>query len=244
MSMLPVLLAAVFVAAPAAATSRENDLAAVLRARVHDGRVDYASLKHHRTDLDAWLVWAASVPQKRFDEWPRARRLALLINVYNATTLRLVIDHYPIASIRKVGAFWDLKGPWRLPVVRLFGRTITLDELEQGVIRPQYAQPRVHFALVCAAKGCPPLRGEPYIGTRLDAQLDDQARAFLSQNGKNRADAKNRTAHLSPIFKWYMADFGGSRKSVLRFVKKWLPVEEDWGVSWTDYDWSLNEDKR
>ncbi len=244
MDMLPILLAAAIAAAPAKAAAPVSGLAAVLRVRVHVGRVDYAGLKADRAGLDAWLKDASAVSEKEFDGWPRGARLAFLINAYNATTLRLIVDHYPVASIRRIGPFWDPKGPWHLPVVRLFGRTMTLDELEQGVIRPKYEEPRVHFALVCAAKGCPPLRGEPYVGARLNAQLDDQARAFLSQSWKNRADPENRTADLSPIFKWYMADFGGTKASVLAFVKKWLPVQEDWDVSWTDYDWSLNEEKR
>jgi hypothetical protein len=102
----------------------------------------------------------------------------------------------------------------------------------------------IPFALVCAAKGCPPLSSEAYDEARLDAPLDEQARAFLSQKAKNSADAGMKTAALSPIFKWYLEDFGGSKKSVLKFARKWLPVEEDWTVTWTDYDWSLNEDNK
>lgn len=244
--LLPAALIASIFAPALAAGPRTGDaaLAAVLKTRVHDGRVDYAGLKAGRAGLDSWLDGAAAVPPAEFGSWPRERRLAFLLNVYNATTLRLIVDHYPVSSIRKIGAFWDPKGPWHLPVVRLFGRTMTLDELEQGVIRPRYREPRAHFALVCAAKGCPPLRSEPYDGARLSEQLDDQTRIFLSQGAKNRSDPKSKTAFLSPIFKWYMTDFGGSKRSVLAFVKKRMPVQEDWNVAWTDYDWSLNEEKR
>ena len=245
MNIAWIALTAALAAAPAAAaTGADSSLAAVLKERVHEGRVDYAGLKGDRRGLDEWLAGAATVREDKFDSWPRADRLAFLINAYNATTLRLIVDHYPLASIHDIGPFWDPARAWKLPVVSLFGRAMSLNDLEHGIIRPKYKEPRVHFALVCAAKGCPPLRGEPYVGARLDAQLDDQARTFLSQNWKNRADAENRTAHLSPIFKWYMADFGGTKASVLAFVKKWLPVQEGWDVSWTDYDWSLNEDKR
>jgi hypothetical protein len=219
-------------------------LTETLRIRVHEGRVDYADLKADHAGLDSWLVEAAAVKEEEFVRRPRADRLALLLNVYNATTLRLIVDHYPVASIRKIGAFWDPLSPWHLPVVHLFGKTMTLNDLEQGIIRPQYKEPRVHFALVCAAKGCPPLRSQPYVGASLDAQLDDQARTFLSQTVKNRVDPSAKSARLSPIFKWYIADFGGSKKAVLAFVKKWLPVQEDWNVEWSDYDWSLNEDKK
>lgn len=219
-------------------------LNAALSSKVRDGRVDYAGLKKDSSDLDAWLASAAKAGEAEFKGLPRDRQLAFLINVYNAATLRLILDHYPIASIREIGPVWDPNKAWKLPVVRLFGRTFTLNAVEHEMIRPVFKEPRAHFALVCAAKGCPPLRSEAYDGARLDEQLDDQARVFLSQRAKNDASKAGETAYLSPIFKWYMKDFGGSKKSVLAFVRKWLPVEENWTVDWTEYDWSLNEDKK
>jgi hypothetical protein len=227
-----------------AALPASAGLDAVLSARVREGRVDYAGLKRNSSGLDAWLAAAAAIDENEFKDLPREQRLAFLINLYNAATLRLILDHYPIASIRDIGPAWNPNKAWKLPVVKVFGRTVTLDQLEQEMIRPVFNEPRAHFALVCAAKGCPPLRSEAYDGERLDAQLDDQARAFLSQKAKNDASKAGETAYLSPIFKWYMKDFGGSKKSVLRFVNKWLPVEEGWAVEWTVYDWSLNEDKK
>ena len=220
----------------------QSRLNAVLSTRVRDGLVDYAGLKKDSSDLDAWLSAAAKADEADFKGRPRDQRLAFLINVYNAATLRLILDHYPISSIRKIGPVWDPNKAWKLAVVKIFGRTVTLNAVEHEMIRPVYKDPRVHFALVCAAKGCPPLRSEAYDGTRLDAQLDDQARTFLSQKAKNDASRAGETAYLSPIFKWYIEDFGGSKKSVLNFVKKWLPVEDGWTVEWTEYDWALNED--
>jgi hypothetical protein len=219
-------------------------LTATLSARVREGRVDYAGLKKNSADLNAWLAAAAKADESDFKGRSREERLAFLINLYNAATLRLILDHYPIESIRKIGPVWDPNKVWKLPVVKIFGHSVTLNTVEHEMIRPVYKDPRVHFALVCAAKGCPPLRSEAYDGARLNSQLDDQARVFLSQKAKNDASAAGETAYLSPIFKWYMEDFGGSKKSVLIFVKKWLPVEENWAVDWTEYDWSLNEDKR
>lgn len=219
-------------------------LNAALSARVREGRVDYAGLKKDSADLDAWLASAAKVDEADFKGRPREQRLAFLINLYNAATLRLILDRFPIDSIRDIGPAWDPNKAWKLPSVKVFGRTISLNTVEHEMIRPIFNEPRVHFALVCAAKGCPPLRSEAYDGTRLNAQLDDQARTFLSQKAKNDASRAGETAYLSPIFKWYMKDFGGSKKSVLAFVKKWLPVEDNWTVDWTEYDWSLNEDKK
>ena len=218
--------------------------AGILSARVKGGRVDYAGLKAQRAGLDEFLTSANRVTTLQYDAWLERDRLAFLLNVYNAETLRLIVDRYPIASIRKIGPIWNPKAPWNLPTVRLFGRTMSLDDLEQRAIRTGFNEPRVHFALVCAAKGCPPLRSEAYEGVRLDAQLDDQARIFLAQADKNRVDPALKRARLSPIFKWYLVDFGGTKPALLDYLRKWLPVEKDWSVSWTDYDWALNEDKK
>ena len=234
-------LAILFLLAALPASAGLNE---VLSARVHEGRVDYAGLKKDPAGLDAWRAAAAATDENELKGRPREQRLAFLINLYNAATLRLILDRYPIASIRDIGPAWDPNKAWKLPAVKVFGRTVTLNQVEHEMIRPVFDEPRAHFALVCAAKGCPPLRPEAYDGARLDAQLDDQARIFLSQKAKNDASKAGETAYLSPIFKWYMKDFGGSKRSVLRFVNKWLPVEEDWEVDWTVYDWSLNEDKK
>lgn len=240
--LLTLILSASAAAGAADFDREQSRLNAVLSMRVRDGRVDYAGLKKDPAGLGAWLAAAAKVDETDFKGRPRDQRLAFLINLYNAATLRLILDHYPIASIRKIGPVWDPNKAWKLPVVNVFGRSVTLNQVEHEMIRPVYREPRAHFALVCAAKGCPPLRSEAYDGARLNAQLDDQARTFLFQKAKNDAGRAGETAYLSPIFKWYIEDFGGSKKSVLNFVKRWLPVEDVWTVEWTEYDWALNED--
>lgn len=241
------LLMTLLLAGPAAAAPSAPpvvDLNRTLARTVRDGRVDYAGLRRDSGGLDAWLASAAKVPEVAFKGWPRDERLAFLVNLYNAATLRLILDHYPLESIRKIGPVWDPNKAWKLPIVAMFGRKATLNELEHELIRPVFKEPRVHFALVCAAKGCPPLRSEAYAADRLEAQLDDQAKVFLGQRAKNRADAAARTAYLSPIFKWYMEDFGNSKAAVLRYLKPWLAADEGWAVEWTDYDWTLNEERR
>jgi hypothetical protein len=132
------------------------------------------------------------------------------------------------------------------------GRAYGLDEIEQDILRKRFQEPRIHFALVCAAMGCPPLRGEAYTGARLDAQLDDQARAFLLRSPeKNRVDVAARTVHLSPIFvgfRDYIKDFGGSEAAVGRYVARYFPPgpertlleSGDFKVVKTGYDWTLN----
>lgn len=240
--LLTLLLAGPAAAAPAVLPAA--DLDRVLARTVRDGHVDYAGLRRDSDGLDVWLAAAAKVPEAVFQGWPRGERLAFLVNLYNAATLRLILDHYPLESIRKIGPVWDPNKAWKLPVVAVFGRKATLNELEHELIRPVFKEPRVHFALVCAAKGCPPLRSEAYAADRLEAQLDDQMKRFLGQRAKNRTEAAIRTVYLSPIFKWYLEDFGGSKAAVLRFIKPWLAADEGWAVEWTDYDWTLNEEKR
>ena len=218
----------------------------VLAAVVNDARVDYAKLKADPADLDAYLKTVASVPAAEFARWSEADRLALLINLYNAQTLRLIVNHYPVKSIRSIGL---LPGAaWRELNVRFGGNIMTLDHLENNIIRVNYQEPRVHFALVCAAIGCPPLRSEPFRGARLNEQLDDQARRFLATPEKNRFDAAKNTLHLSPIFKWYAEDFNQPAGSLARYVKPFLPEAQRTALSdpdkvkvrFTDYDWALN----
>lgn len=217
----------------------------VLTQYVKDARVDYAALKAHPQDLTRYLDQVATVNKAEFKKWSEVEQIAFLSNAYNAYTLRLIIDHYPIKSIKDIGSF--LKGPWDQPAVKLFGETITLNTVEHKILRVDYAEPRLHFVLVCAAKGCPPLRSEAYVGARLEEQLVDQAKQFLAESTKNRVATGEHTVYLSPIFKWYGGDFEKKSGSVLAALKPYWPAKsgtagyEDFKIRYTDYDWSLNE---
>ena len=125
-----------------------------------------------------------------------------------------------------------------------------MNTVEHKILRVDYTEPRIHFALVCAAIGCPPLRSEAYVGIRLDEQLEDQERQFLATPDKNRIAATERTVYLSPIFKWYGGDFRKESGSVLAALKPYWPENfgvldyDDFKIRYTDYDWSLNEQPR
>jgi len=221
----------------------------VLQNHVRDALVSYRALKSNSTHLNHYLDTLAAVKEPEFNQWTRSQQLAFLINLYNASTLKLIIDHYPVASIKKIGNIF--KGPWDQPVVRLFGKVTDLDALENKVLRKKYDEPRIHFALVCAALGCPPLRSEAYTADKLDEQLDDQGRIFLAQKKKNWVDVKEHKVYLSPIFKWYDDDFEEKSGSVLNFVTPYFPeaVQRDlrhdrFRVRYSDYDWSLNDAER
>lgn len=234
-----------------AATTRGFDLtharlAGVLSATVTNGLVDYAHIKAQPAELDAYLADVAAIPAEDFARWNREDRLALLLNLYNAQTLRLIADHYPVSSVRSIGV---LPGAvWRKLVVRFSGQVISLDHLEHRITRAEYHEPRLHFALVCAALGCPPLREEPYVGARLGRQLDDQGRRFLAQTDKNRFEPATGTLWLSPIFKWFKEDFLSDGGTLENYVQPFLPdhagrelsAAQRVRIRFTDYDWTLN----
>lgn len=219
---------------------------AILESHVHEGRVDYAGLKANRDLLDDYLKQLGEVTRENFDGWAEPERLAFLINLYNAATLQLIIDNYPVTSIKSLGGI--ARSPWSRDFVSLFGKVVSLDDIEHAIIRKEFAEPRIHFALVCAAKSCPPLRNEAYIGKHLDAQLTNQAESFLRDPTKNRLDSASGTLHLSSIFKWYLQDFAKDPAGLVAYLTPFLQQgDQAWlednkaRVNYLEYDWSLNE---
>ncbi|MHC4288063.1 MAG: DUF547 domain-containing protein [Planctomycetota bacterium] len=233
----------------------------ILKEFVKEGLVDYAELQKNPHSLNRYLTGLSQVKEPVFKEWEKNQQLAYLINLYNAATLKLIVNHYPIERIKDIGSLF--KGPWHQPIISLFEKPITLNTLEHEIIRTDYDEPRIHLALVCAAKGCPPLRGEAYTAEKLHAQLDDQGRLFLSNPDKFQIDRPHHTVYLSPIFKWYGKDFtrqftpqGGFEKlnkterAVLNYCSRYLCDPDSqflaaggYSVRYLDYDWSLNERK-
>jgi hypothetical protein len=215
---------------------------------VREGLVDYDAFAES-PEFRGYLERLASARLEGLDE---AERLAFWINVYNAWTIEQINAHGERESIRNINktlGLLPLKGPWSEKMVRAAGRTLSLDDVEHEIIREEFDEPRIHFALVCAALGCPPLRREAYTGRRLEEQLDDQARVFLRESpGKNRVDLARGTVWLSPILTWYAGDFGGSDEALGRFLARYWPEGAErelllsgrFRVRKTDYDWSLN----
>lgn len=213
-----------------------------------EGLVDYDAFEQAPA-FKRYLDELANAP---LDRLSRDEQLALWINAYNAYTIRLINQHDERKSIRNINrslGFIRGSGPWRERMARVAGETYTLDEIEHEIIRPEYQEPRIHFALVCAAIGCPPLRREAYAGDRLDEQLDEQALIFLVESPeKNRVDVDQRRVYLNPIFDWYAEDFGDNQVELGRYVARFFPpgperdllLSGDFRVEHTDYDWSLN----
>jgi hypothetical protein len=223
---------------------------AILKRWVHDGRVNYAALKREdRADLLAYLNKLSTTCAADYIKWPREQRLAFWINAYNAFTVLLIIDHYPIKSIRKIGFLPGAAFRERfIPMPGLKGEDISLNDIENGTLRADFREPRIHFALVCASVGCPVLSNEAYRAQDLNRQLDEQTRLFLSDTSKNRFDPAASTLYLSPIFEWFQKDFEVVAGTVTAYVTRYLknPIIEKPGVkiAYTTYDWSLNDWKK
>jgi len=225
-----------------AAAAVDNTLyAQLLSKHVHKGRVDYSGFKTDEQILDQYLDQLSRTDPGTLS---RTARFAFYINVYNAFTIKLILTKYPgINSIKEIGSFFS--GPWDKKFIPLNGRTVTLDHIEHEILRPQFKDPRVHVAINCASKGCPPLRSEPYEPETLEAQLDEQARAFINSPRFNRF--KEGTLYLSRIFKWFKEDFNDNP---LPFVRQYAApplahhlsgTGQDIRISYLDYDWSLNQ---
>ena len=228
------------VAAAAAAPVDNRIYAELLTKYVENGHVDYAGFKRDEARLDQYLKVLEQVDPEHL---PREEQFAFYINTYNAWTIKLILTGYPgVKSIKDLGSL--LQSPWKKEFVRINGKTLTLDDIEHSVLRPRFKDPRVHFAIVCASKSCPPLISEPYRGATLDAQLTRVTSDFL--NGPANSRLEGNTLRVSSIFKWFAEDFNKDVVGFyLRFAQGELKQKLQAGrdrieVKYLDYDWSLN----
>lgn len=214
----------------------------ILKEHVNGEKIDYAGLKKSPDKLGAYLDTLAEVSQSEFSGWSEKEEMSYLINLYNAATLKLITDNYPLKSIKDIGSTWKKK------VVKLFGSDRSLDYIEHDLLRKNYNDPCIHFGVNCASIGCPPLRAEAFQASKLDAQLDEQAKKFLNDSSKNRVDASKGILYLSSIFDWFKGDFVKKSGSVEKFVAPYFSDSDRKAIEsgklkikHTDYDWSLNK---
>ena len=201
-------------------------------------RVDYRKWKNGGTrELDTYLSRVAG-------RWPPAMtpaaRKTALINAYNALTIRWVLENYPLKSI------WQTSHPFTGQRHVLDGNKVSLDEIESGLRK--MGDPRVHSALVCASRSCPPLRGEAYKADRLENQLDDNTRAWLAHSDLNAFDSVHGIARVSMIFKWYSQDFEQNGNTVRTFLARHAPAGQaaflggsNAKIEYKTYAWGLND---
>lgn len=210
------------------------ELDRLLRVYVHNERIDYRALQSKDgAALERYLAALAEVDPAAL---PREERLAFYLNLYNATMIHAVIERMKDKWRPDADGFALFKAP----LVHLRGRTVSLDNLEHEIIRPQFKEPRIHVALVCGARSCPPILPRAYHGAYLDSTLEQNMRRFVNDPTRNQIDAAKRTLRLSRIFDWYNADFGGKAK-LGEYLSRYTPQPvTGWKIEYLPYDWSLN----
>lgn len=240
--LILLLLSVVFSGEVYGQQSYQDIYSGLLAAHVRNGSVEYGGLKKQEKQVQAILDSMAAIDPTTLSV---ADQKAYYINAYNLWTIELVLEHWPgIHSIKEAGSF--IRSPWKRNFVRLHGDVISLDDIEHGILRRRFPDPRVHFALNCASRSCPPLAEKPYRGEDLDAQLEDRTASFIN-NPANIFVSKYRL-HVSKIFDWYSDDFGGE-DGVWTFIRHYagpqlaasLNTVTDRRLLFTDYDWSLND---
>jgi hypothetical protein len=220
-------------------------------------QVDYAGILSDRVALKDYLDGLSAVTDDEYQRWSKTDRLAFLINAYNAFTIELILSKYPdIQSIKELGSLF--RSPWKKRFFTLLGKTRYLDELEHDMIRAPgvFDDPRIHFAVNCASVGCPMLRKVAYTGKRLDTQLQDGMRRFLSDRTRNRFDVASGRLQVSKIFDWYDKDFEQGHQgftSLNAIFAKYADslADEtqarqrirsgDYRIKFLEYDWQLND---
>lgn len=232
-----------FAVESAHAAIRHQQWTEILSRYVVDGVVDYQGFKQSEQELDNYL---AVLAETYADQLAENDQLAFYINAYNAYTVKLILNHFkngrPPESIRKIGGLF--KSPWDIRFAVLGGETYSLDNIEHDIIRKRFAEPRIHFAVNCASKSCPPLISDAYEGDTIDTQLEDSTRSFLEDSAHNYFQGD--TLYVSSIFKWYKEDFADDPAAffighVTGDLKAALDSAADRiVVRYIDYDWSLN----
>jgi len=201
-------------------------------------QVRYAGMAQSRKELKGYLDGLSGIPEAEFRRWPRAEQMAFLINAYNAFTIEKILTRYPdIDSIRDFGLFFG--NPFKDEFFSLLGRKFSLDRIEHDILRREYREPRIHFALNCAAVSCPMLREEAYVAARLEQQLEEQAVRFLSDRSRNRV-AGGRL-EVSKIFDWFKEDFEPREAYFARYATVLGMTGGVPPLYFLDYDWSLND---
>lgn len=244
---------------------------ALLSRYVSDGRVNYEGFIESRSELEKFLNSMGSVDPEELETWSEQEKLAFWINAYNAFTIKVIIDNYPIKrSFSLVGIFYapsnsilQIKGVWDKLQYRVAGRLITLGDIEHEILRKDFNEPRIHMAIVCASISCPDLANQAYTGDEIEEQLTEASVRFINNPDKGALiDEKDNRVKVSKIFKWFGEDFiknygkpvrfrdeSLKNNSVLNFVSEYLVSDNqkgfidkgDFKFSYLKYDWHLND---
>ena len=256
------------IAAEAETEFNYEDYAFILNKFVDNaGMVNYKKLKEDHRKLDIFVLDLKDLNKHVYDSWDPNSKLAFWINAYNGLTLKVVIDHYPIKSslfksqLYPKNSIKQIPGAWNRVFFRVMGKKMTLHHIEHNILRKEFNEPRIHMAIVCAAKGCPRLYNKPYSDQKLEEQLENQAKLFFTNIKNFRINRKKRTVFVSPILKWFAMDFARKEEKLpnikwkmkndsatLRFAAKYVEktdaeflLNKFTILLYQKYDWSLNE---
>ncbi|MGF1451451.1 MAG: DUF547 domain-containing protein [Opitutales bacterium] len=204
---------------------------------VHEDGVAYAEWHASPSDVRALDEVLEAFGRTDVAALSEDAQMAFYINLYNAAMLQAVMDAYPVSSVTDIKPDF---GVFKRQFIELQGRSLSLDQVEKGILLERWDEPRIHFAVNCASESCPPLRGEPFTAAELDTQLQEQTVAFANSQRAVTADSKAKTLRFNAIFSWYADDFPGEKPTayVNRFRENKL--SRKWKVEYKDYDWSLN----
>ncbi|WP_276374732.1 DUF547 domain-containing protein [Chryseolinea sp. H1M3-3] len=207
-----------------------------------NGKVNYQGFKKDSAEFNNYLELLTKNPPQK--SWSRNEQMAYWINAYNAFTIKLITKYYPLKSIKEIGSSIQIpfvNTPWDIKFISIGKDKLDLNNIEHGILRKKFADPRIHMTLVCASKSCPALLNEAYEATKLEDQLSERSKAFLTDPSRNKISSDQ--PQLSMIFKWYAMDFNDDGKTVIDFVNRYSPVKvkATATVQYLDYDWNLND---
>lgn len=207
-----------------------------------DGMVDYKGFIRDSARLNQYLkLLSDNAPDRK--TWSKAEQLAYWINAYNAFTVKLIVDNYPVKSIRDLGPGFKIPGVkdvWHYKFFKIGGADASLDDIEHGILRKEFDEPRIHFAINCASVSCPPLLNEAFTVDKLEIQLTQVAIRFIDDPTRNQITADQ--AQISSIFSWFRGDFT-EKGTLIDFLNRYskVKIKPSAKISYLDYNWNLNE---
>lgn len=213
----------------------------LLKTYVVREQVNYEAWVENGEDVAALETFVENLSNTDIELLSKADQAAFYINLYNAVMLQVVLEKYPIDSVKQIGML-----PFSIfkkNRVQIKNHKVSLDDIEKRILLKKYFDPRIHFAVNCASESCPPLRAEPFIGDLLDQQLEEQTRLFARSSRAARANKSKKSIAYSELFKWYASDFGTDNPAQYLNPYRSVPLPVDYTVAWIPYDWSLNEIK-
>lgn len=213
-------------------TPNHDNWNSILKSNVSSsGKVNYTKMKTNLSEIENYISNLESLADQ--STWSKNEKLAYWINLYNAATVRLIVQNYPTSSITKING----GKPWDKKVVTISGKSYTLNQIENDIIRPVFKEPRIHFAVNCAAISCPKIMNSAFTADKLNYQLTKQAKSFI--NGSKNS-LNEDSIEISKIFEWYAVDFGSS---IIDYLNKYstTTINSNAAVSYKEYNWDLNK---